>query len=142
MRTDSGGAAAAGWVVPARPGRHSSLVLIEDDHDMAYLLGRAFARSGSFTMTGQAASFDEARTILESQRPDVVVVDARLPGQSDLALVPVVRSSCPEATIVVLTGLSSARVQTEAHAAGADFFVEKNMSPRNLVETIAQLLAG
>ena len=57
-----------------------------------------------------------------------------------LALVPVVRSSCPEATIVVLTGLSSLRVQTEAYAAGADFFVEKSMSARNLVQKIAELV--
>jgi ActR/RegA family two-component response regulator len=110
MRTDLGGACPAGPpAVSAHPARLRSLVLIEDDRDMAYLLGRAFERSGSFTMAGQATNFERLKPLLETQPPEVVVVDARLPGESDLALVPVVRSSCPEATIVVLTGLSCLR---------------------------------
>ena|SRR3978361_1407471 len=141
MRTDLGGACTAGSpAASAHPARLRSLVLIEDDRDMAYLLGRAFERSGSFTMAGLATNFEGLEPLLEIQSPEVVVVDARLPGESDLALVPIVRSSCPEATIVVLTGLSSLRVQTEAYAAGADFFVEKSMSARNLVQKIAELV--
>ena len=126
--------------VPA--GAPRSLVLLEDHADLAFLLSRAIERSEVFDLIGHAADLRAAEALLDRVTPEVVVVDARLPGQSDLVLVPLARKSCPRAVVVVLTALSSERMTLEAHVAGADFVLEKNKAPSLLVADIAELLVG
>ena len=117
-------------------------MLLEDHADLAFLLSRAIERSSAFNLVGHAADLRAAEVLLGRVTPDVVVVDARLPGQSDLVLVPLARESCPGAVVVVLTALCSERMTLEAHVAGADFVLEKNKAPSLLVADIAELLAG
>ena len=115
-------------------------MLLEDNADLSFLLGRAFERSGEFELVGRAEDVGAAEALLSSVVPEVVVVDARLPGHSDLVLLPMVQRHCPDAVLVVLTALSSQRLTAEARAAGADFVVQKNKSPNQMVAQIETLL--
>ena len=58
-------------------------------------------------------------------RPDVLLTDVRLPGESGLALVSVARRLIPESVVIVLTGLSSVDVAVQAMKAGAHDFLTK-----------------
>lgn len=116
------------------------MVIIEDDEDFRFLMGRACERSERFSLVGQAADLPTAVELLTRHRPQVVVTDARLPATEDFAAVRMAREVCPDATIVVLTGLSSDAHLALAHEAGAHHVVEKNAVVRVLVATIADLL--
>ncbi|MBI4820640.1 MAG: sigma-54-dependent Fis family transcriptional regulator [Deltaproteobacteria bacterium] len=70
-------------------------------------------------------SAEGAIPLLESFRPDVVVTDVRLPGESGLALVRKAREAIPECVVIVMTAYSSVEVAVEAMRSGARDFVVK-----------------
>ena len=111
----------------------NSVVLV-DDHDLIRQgLARAFERSGDFNVVGEAGSVTEAQAVLESQRPDVVVTDVRLPDGTGLDLVRAIRAGDPDMGIVVLTMYAGDEQLFAALEAGASAFVAKDAPADDVV---------
>ena len=68
---------------------------------------------------------EAAEEKLESFRPDIVLTDVRLPGESGLSLIPKIRQRSPESVVIVMTAYSSVEMAVEAMRAGARDFVLK-----------------
>ena len=69
-------------------------------------------------------------------RPDVILLDISLPGTSGLVLLPMLRSSLPGATILILTNHAERAYVDEAFARGADGYILKADVPDKLLLTI------
>lgn len=111
----------------------NSVVLV-DDHDLIRQgLARAFERSGDFNVVGEAGSVTEAQAVLDSQRPDVVVTDVRLPDGTGLDLVRAIRAGDPDMGIVVLTMYAGDEQLFAALEAGASAFVAKDAPADDVV---------
>jgi DNA-binding NarL/FixJ family response regulator len=102
-------------------------VLLVDDHELIRQgLRRAFERSEDFEVVGEAASIDEGMRKAMAMRPDVMVVDVRLPDGSGLDLVRAVRKDRADIGLVVLTMYAGDEQLFGALDAGASAFVPKD----------------
>ena len=93
-------------------------------------------------MVAQASNGREAIERFREYKPDVTLMDLRLPDMSGIDATVAIRTEFPEARIIILTTFDSDTDRQQALAAGASAFVLKNAGPRKVVEAIHQVHAG
>jgi DNA-binding NarL/FixJ family response regulator len=113
-------------------------VLIADDHASSRKGLRALlATSPEVELVGDAVDGREAVRLVEEHRPDVVLMDAKMPVMDGLEATRIIKGCYPDCRIIVLT--MAASYQADAVAAGADAFLSKADSPQHLLETVLLL---
>jgi DNA-binding NarL/FixJ family response regulator len=91
---------------------------------------------------GQASSGREAIEIFDKCRPDVTLMDLRLPDMSGIDAMVAIRSKFPQARFIILTTFAGDAEIQRALEAGARAYVLKTMPPNELVDVIRQVHAG
>jgi DNA-binding NarL/FixJ family response regulator len=104
----------------------TSVILIDDHELIRQGLRRAFERDPDFEVVGEAGSGSQARELVQSLGPDVVIVDVRLPDINGLELAKELRAGNPRLGIVILTMYSGDEQLFGALEAGASAFVSKD----------------
>jgi two-component system response regulator RegA len=117
-------------------GAHPVILVVDDDQVFCGVLAKALERRGFTVMP--ALSVAEARSQIESHRPDYAVVDLRIGAESGLALVRQLAALSPPARSVVLTGYGSIATAVEAIKLGATHYLTKPVE----VEEILAALRG
>ena len=106
-------------------------VLIADDRlSSRNGLKALLATQLEIAIVGEAADGQEAIELVEECRPDVVLMDVRMPGINGLEATRVIKDRWPEIKVIVLTMYQSH--QAEALAAGADVFLVKGCAAEDL----------
>jgi DNA-binding NarL/FixJ family response regulator len=109
-------------------------VLLVDDHDLIHQgLRRSFERADDFTVVASATSIAEAMAVAAAHRPDVVIMDIRLPDGDGLEAVRRLRELYPTMGIVVLTMYAGDEHLFGALEAGASAFVPKDAPADDVV---------
>lgn len=111
----------------------TSVILIDDHELIRQGLRRAFERDPDFDVLGEAGSGGEARELIAKVRPDVVIVDVRLPDVNGLELAKELRAGDPRMGIVILTMYSGDDQLFGALEAGASAFVAKDSPAEDIV---------
>ena len=118
-------------------------VLIVDDH--------AVLRSGlhllldaqtGIEVVGEAGDVKEAVFEARDKKPDVVLMDVVMPGQTGIEGVPLVLKEAPEAKVLVLSMQDDPRYVHEAFAAGAVGYILKEAVDAEVVGAIQRVAAG
>ncbi len=118
-------------------------VLIVDDH--------AVLRSGlhllldaqsDIEVVGEAGDVKEAVFETRDKKPDVVLMDVVMPGQTGIEGVPLVLKEAPEAKVLVLSMQDDPRYVHEAFAAGAAGYILKEAVDAEVVGAIQRVAAG
>ena len=120
--------------------RSVRILLVDDEPALRELLRATF--EGAHVQVDEAASAVEAESRIEMQRPDVVVLDLRMPGMSGSELTTRLKSAdrTKKIPIVLLTGADDEEAR-RAKACGAEALVRKPFSPLDLLATV-EALAG
>jgi DNA-binding NarL/FixJ family response regulator len=114
-----------------------------DDHPLLREgLAAVIDSQPDMVMVAQASTGREAIPLFREHRPDVTLMDLRLPDISGIDALSAIRAEFPDARIVVLTTFEGDVEIHRALAAGARAYVLKNMPPRELTEVIRQVHAG
>jgi DNA-binding NarL/FixJ family response regulator len=122
---------------------HSIRVMAVDDHPlmMAGIVGEINAQS-DMRVVAEAPDGDEALELFRKHRPDVTLMDIRMPKVNGIVAMSSIREEFPHARIVVLT-TSVGDVQIlRAFKAGAVGYLLKNLLRTELVETIRLVHSG
>ena len=118
-------------------------VLIVDDHAVLrsglHLL--LDAQSG-IEVVGEAGDVKEAVFEARDKKPDVVLMDVVMPGQTGIEGVPLVLKEAPEAKVLVLSMQDDPRYVHEAFAAGAAGYILKEAVDAEVVGAIQRVAAG
>ena len=117
----------------------SSILIVEDDVEMAALLRDALAHAGFQTtveFTGRGALAAATR-----QRFDLVIVDKQMPDLNGLDLLPALRERLPEVRLVFLTAFGGSLVGRAARKRGADHYLDKPIRLDDLITTVRTVLA-
>src|SRR5271154_5021085 len=93
-------------------------------------------------MVGEASNGGEAIRGFREHRPDVVLMDVRLPDMSGIEAMIAIRNDFPEARFIMLTTSEGDVEIQRALEAGARGYILKSMPPKDLVEAIRQVHAG
>lgn len=114
-------------------------VLVADDHRQFRRALVALLELDGFEVVGQAADGADAVALAKQLRPDVVVIDLKMPVLNGLDATRLVRDALPSTPVVVLTAFTGDELERAAMAAGATAFVAKDA---NLEELRAALAAA
>lgn len=120
-----------------RPGTgqpNKKTVLIADDEPSMRLLVTATIASDQIEVL-EAADGDEAWELIERHRPDLVLLDVQMPGQTGVELTRSIRANpdLSRTRIVILTSKAQATDVASGLAAGADLYLTKPFSPISLL---------
>lgn len=119
-------------------------VVIVDDHPVVRdgLVGM-FATEQGIEVVGEAADGKQALVVVESTRPDVVLMDLRMAGGDGLEAIAKLRSGDrTDPKILVLTTYNTARDIRTALEAGADGYLLKDARRAELVRAVMDLARG
>jgi len=118
-------------------------VLTVDDHPlmMAGISGEINAQP-DMHVVAEATDGDEALNMFRAQRPDVTLMDIRMPKINGIDAINAIRSEFPKAKIIVLSSTAGDVQVLRAFKAGAVGYLLKNLLRTELVETIRSVHAG
>jgi response regulator RpfG family c-di-GMP phosphodiesterase len=117
------------------------LLVVDDDPGLEALIRATF--DGAADQVVGAGTTVAARAALAAARPDVVILDLALPGESGLELCRELKASAPTRSIPVVVLSGSVDVTPrEVEGAGADVFLPKPFSPLQLVAVVERLAGG
>jgi DNA-binding NarL/FixJ family response regulator len=118
-------------------------VLSVDDHPLLREgIAAIINNQRDMTMVAQAATGRDAIQQFRAHRPDVTLMDLRLPDISGIDALIAIRTEFADARIVMLTTFEGDVEIQRALAAGARGYVLKNLPPKELVEVVRQVHAG
>ena len=116
-------------------------VLIVDDHDVVRL-GLCTAIGKRYGIVGHCATAVEGLELVSRARPDVVLVDFRLPDSTGDELCRRIRDTYPETSVVVVTAYLSEETVRLAVQAGAAAYVTKAAGLRELLNVLEAIERG
>jgi len=118
-------------------------VLCVDDHPLLREGIATFINSQpDMLVIAQASNGREAVECFTKHKPDVTLMDLRLPDMSGIEAMIAIQAKSPEARIIMLTTFDRDTEIQRALAAGARSYILKSMHPGDLTETIRQVHAG
>jgi DNA-binding NarL/FixJ family response regulator len=105
-------------------------------------LAQLLHSDGRFEVVGQVSTGEEAVAAVSERRPDLILMDLRMPGMSGVEAIRRIRAQDPEVPIGVLTIFESPEYVQLALDAGANGFVAKDATPADFSEAAIALAQG
>ncbi|MGP3954885.1 response regulator [Nonomuraea sp. 3N208] len=125
------------------PGGGPIRVLIVDDDAMVRAgLSMILGGAGDIEIVAEAADGSEVPPLVAEHRPDVVLMDIRMPGVDGLTATEALRGTSSPPEVVVLTTFHADAQVLRALRAGAAGFLLKDIAPGDLVQAIRKVAAG
>ncbi|GAA2980278.1 MULTISPECIES: response regulator [Streptomyces] len=118
------------------------LVVVDDDPLVRAGLALMLGGAPDIDIVGEGADGAEAESLAARLRPDVVLMDIRMPGVDGLAATEALRSRPGAPEVVVLTTFHADEQVLRAIRAGAAGFVLKDTPPAQIVEAVRRVAAG
>lgn len=116
--------------------------LIADDHPAVLAAVSDYVAEHGMSVTARARDGEEAAAKIERTRPDVALLDIRMPRLSGVEVAHRVARSAPETAIVLYTGFGDQALLADALDAGIRGFVLKEAPLADLVRAIETVAAG
>jgi len=117
-------------------------LLIADDHEVIRTGLATLLEGTDIQIVGQATTGKEAIKLAEQLKPDVVLLDIRMPDGDGLAALEKLRAKVPNSRVVMLSTYDNPTYIARAVALGASDFVLKGSTREALIETIMAAAAG
>ena len=118
-------------------------VLIVDDHEvLASSLAVVLDAEEDITAVGVATTLEQARGMVGTAQPDVLLLDHRMPDGDGVAAIPTLLAQRPETGVVVLTASAADHVLLAAIEAGASGFLSKTRSLDEVTAAVRAAAAG
>ena len=115
------------------------VLIVDDEPDVRALVRSALSYARQDLTAVEAADGDEALAMIHSERPDLVVLDLALPKRDGFAVLEQVRQKT-DLPIIVLTARGLEEDKIKGLRLGADDYLTKPFSPRELVARIESVL--
>jgi DNA-binding response OmpR family regulator len=115
----------------------TTVLIVDDEPIVREVVARYLRREGYETV--EAGDGDEARHLVETRHPDLVVLDVMLPGRDGLDLCRWIRSTS-ELPVIMLTARGDESDRIVGLELGADDYVTKPFSPRELAARVRTVL--
>jgi DNA-binding NarL/FixJ family response regulator len=118
-------------------------IVVVDDHALFRrgLVGLLSEMEG-FQVVGEAANGQDALGVIESEKPDIVLLDVNMPEMSGIQTLAAMRKQGLDSLVLMLTISQHEEDLIGAIRAGASGYLLKNAEPETLRQTIKQVMAG
>ena len=116
--------------------------VVADDHPPVLESVSRYLELQGFRVVGRAGDGDEAVALVESQRPELAVLDLRMPGLPGAAVIRRVARTTPQSSCVVYSGFGDGALLNEVLDAGARGYVLKDAPLDALVRALGTVAGG
>ena len=117
--------------------------LIVDDHEVVREgLRLALSRTDNIRVVGEASDGSAAVALARRRRPNVVIMDVRMPGTDGLQAAREISSEVPEAYVLMFTAYGERSLLTRGLEAGAKGYILKEAPHQTLVRAIQKVAGG
>ena len=117
----------------------SKILVIDDEQGIRNLLDTLLSRKGYEVVL--ASNGQKGLELFRRARPDVVVLDLKMPQMDGLTVLQQVRQLNPTQPVIVLTGVGTAEAERQVRALGVTEYVEKEFSLHALGDALKRLLS-
>ena len=118
-------------------------IMLVDDHYLVRMgLASIIALEPDMTVCAEASTGEQAQALFRAQRPDVTLMDLRLPGMSGTDTTQAIRAEYPEARIVMISTYVCDEEIYGALQAGAMAYLVKSVQREELMRAIRKAAAG
>ena len=118
-------------------------IVLVDDHEVVRLgLKVLLEQSESFEVVGEANNAKEAVEITGKLRPDIVLMDIRLPGVSGIEACEEITQLYPDVRVVMLTSYAEDEMLFSAIRAGASGYLLKQINREDLIHSLESVKRG
>jgi len=118
-------------------------IVIVDDHPIVRSgLERVISREEDMEVVGTADSCPEGLEAIVAQKPDIAIVDYKIPGGDGFELIRRARKQVPDCRFIVLTSYSSQQVISRATSENVEGFILKEALPEELISAIRLVARG
>lgn len=118
-------------------------IVLVDDHEVVRLgLKVLLEQSDHFEVVGEANNAKEAVEIAGQFRPDIVLMDIRLPGASGIEACEEITQLYPEVRVVMLTSYAEDEMLFSAIRAGASGYLLKQINSDDLIRSLESVRRG
>jgi two-component system, NtrC family, nitrogen regulation response regulator GlnG len=114
------------------------ILIVDDEEAVCWALQRALGREGHAVSV--AASAEQAFALLKRQRPDVLILDVRLPGMDGLTALARVREILPDVPVIVVTAFGDLPTAVRAVEGGAFDYLAKPFDLNQALECVNRAL--
>ncbi|WP_030434295.1 response regulator transcription factor [Actinoplanes subtropicus] len=119
-----------------------SVLLADDQHLVRAGFRSLLRRDRDIAVVGEASTGDEAVRTARQLRPDVILMDIRMPGMDGITATKLILTELPATRIVILTTFETDEYVFAALAAGASGFLTKEIGPDRLREAVRVVAGG
>lgn len=118
-------------------------ILIADDHQLVRTgLARMIDDEVDMRIIGEVASGEEAITACEANLPDIVLMDARMPGIGGIETTLRLSKVHPDVKVIAMSSVSSGIIPSQMLRSGAKAFITKNIGVEEFLKSIRVVHAG
>ena len=118
-------------------------LLVADDHRLMLQAVRAIlAGAEEIDIVGEVSNGSQVLPMVHQSRPDMVLLDIRMPGVDGLTCLDRLRERHPGVRVVMLSGVDDPEVIEDALARGASGFIVKRTDPDDLIDAIRRASNG
>src|SRR2546428_8132724 len=117
--------------------------LIVDDHEVVREgLRLSLSRAPHIRVIGEASDGASAVALAERRKPDVVIMDVRMPGMDGLEATKLLTERVPESAVLIFTAYSERSLLTRGLESGAKGYILKEAPHATLLRPIEQVAGG
>ena len=118
-----------------------TILVVDDNPKIRHAVGQAFLSDG-FSVCGEAPNGEEAISLCNRLRPDIILLDLSMPVMNGLQAAPELRRIAPKTPIILFTMYGNALQQHQVAALGIDLVVSKNDPLSEIIEKVHALLGA
>lgn len=122
--------------------KKTRIVIVEDELLLSDLLEDLLTRHKDLTVVGRAADGEAGWELCQTARPDLALVDIRLPVLDGLQLIHRLGAQFPQMRLLSMSGLMDAYTIWSVMQCGAHGYIEKTQAPGLLVEAVRAVARG
>lgn len=120
----------------------AKLLIIEDHKMLRDGVRLLFKRSREIKVVGEAGSCREALDAVRKHRPDIVLLDYRLPDGDGLKLLGSLRAEFPQTRVLIMSGTLNRAIVRACMLAGANGFISKEVGAQEIVTAVRTVMKG
>jgi len=132
-------------LTPTLPALNIISILLVDDHSLVRAgVARMLADEADMQVIGELSTGEQAIDFVHSAEciPDVVLMDARMPGMGGAEATRALRETYPDIKVVAMSSVVSGIIPSQMLRAGAQAFISKNIDIDDMLKAVRMVYAG